>query len=172
MDLCWRRGRKISEGAMTAPKKTIGELLGVMFRMLDSVHEGEALNTIAAMKRVVTARGFTFSDIAVLLENWSGEEIEAKKYSDTEAEAIYTKGIEKGRAERPQQEPTEFFDGNNQPQWHAIALYCQRHYERLEQKHREFIDDMAGNTVWRTPTEKQGKYLLSMFYRLGRGKLQ
>ena len=157
---------------MSAQKKTIGELLGTMFRMLESAHEGEVLAAIAGMKRLVTTRGLTFSDIAVLLENWSGEEIEAKKYSDTDAEVIYAKGVEKGRAERPQQEPTDFFDANNQPQWQAIALYCQRHYERLEPKHREFIDDMAGNTVWRTPTERQGKYLLSLFYRLGRGKLQ
>ena len=156
---------------MSTLNEPIAKRIAKLFRMLGSDFEGEILAAVNRMKSLFKEERLSFHDIATVIENCNGE-IEEKKYSDADAEIIYNRGVEKGRAERPQQEPTEFFDADNQPQWHAIALYCQRHYERLEQKHREFIDDMAGNTVWRAPTEKQGKYLLSLFYRLGRGKLQ
>jgi hypothetical protein len=48
-----------------------------------------------------------------------------------------------------------------------MALWCQQRYDRLEGKHREFINDMAGLTVRREPTEKQGKYLTSLYHKLG-----
>ena len=41
---------------------------------------------------------------------------------------------------------------------------------RLRDKEREFVDDMAGRTVWREPTEKQGKWLKSIWFRLGGGR--
>jgi hypothetical protein len=39
----------------------------------------------------------------------------------------------------------------------------------LRPKEREFIDDMAGRLQWvgREPTEKQGQWLLSIFFQLG-----
>jgi hypothetical protein len=157
--------------AMNTLNEPIAKRIGKLVRMFGSDNEHERGNALERLVVVLKEEKISFNDLATVIENANGE-IEAKKYSDTDAEIIFAKGVEKGRAERPRQEPTEFFDTNNQPQWHVIALYCQRHYERLEQKHREFIDDMAGNTVWRAPTEKQGKYLLSLFYRLGRGKLQ
>jgi hypothetical protein len=156
---------------MSALNEPIAKRIAKLFRMLGSDFDGEILAAVNRMKSLFKEERLSFHDIATVIENCNGE-IEEKKYSDTDAEIIFNRGVEKGRTERPQQEPTEFFDADNQPQWHAIALYCQHHYERLDPKHREFIDDMAGSTVWRAPTEKQGKYLLSLFYRLGRGKLQ
>jgi len=34
-------------------------------------------------------------------------------------------------------------------------------------KEQEFVNDIASRTVWREPTERQGKWLKSIFYRLG-----
>jgi len=154
---------------MSAQKKTIGELLGTMFRMLDSAHEGETLAAIAGMKRLVTTRGLTFSDIAVLLENWSGEEIEAKKYSDTDAEVIYAKGVERGRAEqaRKQDAPPEFYDADGAPRWYEIAMFCQKHTTRLSAWEREFINSVAGQVMYRQPSSKQVRHLLAIFVKLG-----
>jgi hypothetical protein len=53
-----------------------------------------------------------------------------------------------------------------------MAMYCQQHLRRLDSKHHEFIDKMASTTVYREPTEKQGKYLLSLFIGLGSGRRQ
>jgi prophage maintenance system killer protein len=55
--------------------------------------------------------------------------------------------------------------------WEAVSLFLQRNKDRLEAKHHQFVDDMASRTVYgREPTEKQHKYLHSLFYKLG-GKL-
>ena len=53
------------------------------------------------------------------------------------------------------------------PPWHEIALSGQRRSSRLRAKEQEFVNDMASRTVWREPTKKQGKWLKSIFYRLG-----
>ena len=150
------------------------DLLARILGRLGSDFDGEVLAANARLKSLLKEEKLSFHDLATVIENCNGE-IEEKKYSDADAEIIFAKGVEQGRVDearnRPQ-EPTEYFDADGEPQWHAIALYCQRHSERLEERHREFINDMAGNTLWRPPTEKQGKYLLSLFYRLGKGKLQ
>jgi len=46
-------------------------------------------------------------------------------------------------------------------------LYCQQRSDRLQSREREFIDHMASLTVWREPTEKQAKWLKSIYYKLG-----
>ena len=52
-----------------------------------------------------------------------------------------------------------------------VALFLQRNKHRLDPKHHEFIDDMAGRTAWgEEPTERQHKYLHSLFFKLG-GKI-
>ena len=63
----------------------------------------------------------------MVIENTSGE-IEEKKYSDTDAEIIFAKGVEKGRAEeaRKQTAPPEFYDADGYPRWNEIAVFCQK----------------------------------------------
>jgi hypothetical protein len=160
---------------MSALNKTVAERIATLFRLLGSNFEGEVLGAVAAMKRLFASEHLTFHDIATVIESCNGE-IEEKKYSDTDAEIIFSRGVETGRAEearkRPLAEPTEFYDADGHPQWHAIAMHCQKNCQRLDRRHHEFINDMAGNTVWRPPTEKQGKYLLSLFIRLGNGRQQ
>ena len=152
----------------------LAKRIGKLIRLMGSSFEGEAIGAVTGLRRLMQTEGIAFNDLALLVENCDGR-IEEKRYSDADAEVIFARGVGQGRIDearyRPQAEPTEYYDADGEPQWHAIALYCQRHYESLEQKHREFIDDMTGNTLWRAPTEKQGKYLLSLFYRLGKGKL-
>jgi len=59
-------------------------------------------------------------------------------------------------------------DTDGKPDWTHVALYLQREKHRLDSKHHQFVDDMAARTVWkREPTEKQHKYLHSLFYQLG-----
>jgi hypothetical protein len=146
----------------------VAKRIGKLFRRLASNFEGEQLNTVAAMKRLFASEGLSFSDIATVIENANGE-IEELKYSDADAEIIFKRGVEKGRVEeaRKQQAPPEFYDADERPRWNAIALFCQQQQQRLRPNEQEFIDDMAGQTMWREPTEKQAKWLLSIFIRLG-----
>jgi hypothetical protein len=137
--------------------------------MLSSDYDNEVLAAVGRMKNLFKAEGLSFSDIATVIENCNGE-IEEKKYSDSDAEIIFTKGVEKGRAEeaRKQETPPEFYDIDGRPRWTAIALFCQKNIARLRDEwERTFINDMAGKTLWREPSEKQAKHLLAIFVKLG-----
>ena len=152
-------------GALNEP---VAKRIAMLFRMLSSNYEGEVLSAVAAMKRLFAAEGLAFNDIATVIESCNGE-IEERKYSDSDAEIIFARGVEKGRAEqtRVQAGSPEFYDADGRPRWNAIALFCQKNHQRLRPTEQGFVDDMAGNTLWREPSEKQARWLLSIFLRLG-----
>jgi len=153
---------------MSALNEPIAKRIAKLFRMLSSDYDGEVLAAARRMKQQLVGEGLSFNDIATVIENCNGE-IEERKYSDSDAELIFAKGVEKGRKEEANRKdlPPAFYDADGQPRWSAVALFCQQHHRRLRPKEQEFIDDMAGKTMWREPTEKQGKWLLSIFIRLG-----
>ena len=65
----------------------------------------------------------------------------------------------------------DFQSTDGKPLWEAIALFLQRNKNRLDARHHDFVDDMASRTAFgREPTERQHKYLHSLFYKLG-GKI-
>jgi hypothetical protein len=143
--------------------------------MFGSNFEDEAKAALVKLRQLSLAEGLSFNDLAIAIENCEGI-LEEKKYSDVEMQWSYGQGVEKGRAEearkRPLQEPTDYFDADGRPQHHAMAMYCQRNYEHLSDKTREFVDDMIGKTMWRTLSPKQEKWLISIFHQLGSGKRQ
>jgi hypothetical protein len=154
---------------MTTIDEPVAKKLSRLIRMLSSSYENEQHNALRMMQRTLEAAKLSFNDIAVLIENHSGE-IESKKYSDADADIIYAKGVEKGRAEEARKVtlPPEFFGTDGQPQWNVIALFCQKHVNQLRSDwERTFISDMAGKTMWREPSEKQAKHLLAIYVRLG-----
>ncbi|MGE5219287.1 MAG: hypothetical protein ACM3SP_20005, partial [Chloroflexota bacterium] len=94
---------------MTTLNEPIAKRLAKLFRLLASEFDGEALAAARRMKELLATEGLNFNDIAVVIENVDGE-IEERKYSDADAEIIFAKGVEKGRAEevRKQKAPPEF----------------------------------------------------------------
>jgi hypothetical protein len=48
-----------------------------------------------------------------------------------------------------------------------MARWCQQRANRLRENERQFINDIASRTVWRAPTERQRKWLESIFLKLG-----
>jgi hypothetical protein len=159
--------------AVSALNEPAAKRIATLFRLLASDFQGEVLGAVAAMKRLFAAEGLTFHDIATVIESCNGE-IEEKKYSDADAEVIYQRGVQKGRKDEAgkREVAPEFYDADGHPRWNEVALFCQRQHQRLNPKETEFIDDMAGKTMWREPTEKQAKWLLSIFIRLGGRKPQ
>jgi hypothetical protein len=154
---------------MSTLNEPVAKRIAKLFRLLASDFEGEVLAAVRRMKTQLEAEGLNFNDIAVVIENHNGE-IEERKYSDSDAERIFARGMEKGRAEEAQRRdlPPEFYDANGQPRWNEIALFCRKNVVQLRSKwEREFITDMAGKTLWQQPTEKQAKHLLGIFIRLG-----
>jgi hypothetical protein len=160
---------QVSGGVMGNKRKTPIERIADLFRLLESDHEGEVMGAVAAMKRLCRSEGLAFADIAIAISNHQGE-IEEKKYSDSDAEIIFARGVEKGRIEeaRKQQAPPEFYDADGYPRWNEIALFCRKSSDRLHNEwERTFINDMAGKTLLREPTKKQAKHLLAIFVKLG-----
>jgi hypothetical protein len=82
---------------------------------------------------------------------------------------LYDAGYQDGmRAVEDRQHGTDDFHNiDGTPCWHEIARFCQQNRDRLRESERQFINDMAARSVWREPTEKQFKWLRSIFYRLG-----
>jgi hypothetical protein len=153
---------------MSNLNEPIAKRTATLFRMLSSEHDGEVLNAVRAMKRLFATERLTFHDIATVIEGCNGE-IEERKYSDSDAQVIFARGVEKGRAEeaRLPDAPPEFYDTDGKPRWNEIALFCQKETTRLRGNEREFVDDMVGQMLWRQPSQKQTKWLLSIFRKLG-----
>jgi hypothetical protein len=154
---------------MSALNEPVAKRIGKLFRLLSSEHDGEVLNAARAMQRLLESERLSFHDIAAVIEGCNGE-IEERKYSDTDAEIIFARGVEKGRVEqaRERDAPPEFYDADGEPRWLEIALFCQKNGEALRSEwERTFINDMAGKLLWREPSEKQAKHLLAIFIKLG-----
>jgi hypothetical protein len=137
--------------------------------MLSSEYEGEVLSAVAAMKRLFAAEGLAFHDIATVIENCNGE-IEELKYSDSDAEIIFARGVEKGRAEsRGRSLSTSYFDEDGEPRWAEIAKFCHEHpaLRGLKPNEQEFIDELQTKLRWRSPSRAMGGFALSIFWKLG-----
>jgi hypothetical protein len=152
---------------MTAESKTYEQRLAGLVRMLGSDSEGEVLATHGALKRHLASRGVSFTDLGDAIEKLATGGLE-----QAELERVFEAGRAKGLSEAGRQQAEELavygqrLDGSYD--WEAISLFCQREKARLEAKHHQFIDDMAGRLLWgREPTPKQGTYLLSLFRQLG-----
>jgi hypothetical protein len=83
---------------MSSINEPVAKKIARLLRLFGSDFEGEAINALMAMRRLVASEGSSFNDIATLIENHQGE-IEEKKFSDADAAVICAKGVEQGKAE-------------------------------------------------------------------------
>ena len=153
-------------GALNEP---LARRIATLFRLLGSSYEGEVLGAVAAMKRLFAAEGLAFHDIATVIESCNGE-IEERKYSDRDAELIFARGVEKGRAEsRGRSLSANYFDDDGEPRWAEIAKFCHGHpaLRSLKPNEQEFIDELQTKLRWRSPSRAMGGFALSIFWKLG-----
>jgi hypothetical protein len=89
--------------------------------------------------------------------------------TDAEMKKLYDAGYRAGlrEAENGNHGSEDFHNVDGTPHWHEIARHCQQHSNRLRENEKAFVNDMAARTVWREPTNKQEKWLRSIFFRLG-----
>jgi hypothetical protein len=91
----------------------------------------------------------------------------SKAVEDARA-AGYAEGV---RAAENRHNGVDAFHSTTGAEWIRVALYVQREKHRLPVQHHQFVDDMAARTVWdREPSERQHRYLHSLFLKLG-GKI-
>src|SRR5262249_8297868 len=149
--------------AVTSNLAPITDKLGKMIRMLASDRDGDVIAAARAIGRLLRNQGLDIHALAEGIDNPNGS-----GFSEAEMKKLYDAGYDAGlrAAEEKHHGSADFANVDGTPSWHEIALFCQRHKDRLRDKEREFVNDMASRTVWCEPTEKQAKWLRSIFYRL------
>ena len=156
---------------MAATGKPFETRIADFVRLLGSNSEGEVLAAHGALKRLLASRGVSFTDLGDGIERLASGGLE-----QAEMQRVFDAGYSKGLEDSTRKQAEELTVYGQHPDgsydWEAISLFCQREKARLETKHHQFIDDMAGRLVWgREPTPRQGTYLLSLFRQLG-GRLK
>jgi hypothetical protein len=139
-----------------------------LVRRLSSPHDGEVVATMRALQRVLEANGLDIHAIADPLEAVNGKHIpeeQLQKVWDT----AFAAGVQ--ATENRQHGVDDFIGTDGKPTWQAVALFLQRNKHRLNPRVHEFVDKMAAQTVWdEEPSERQHKFLHSLFFQLG-GKI-
>ena len=134
-----------------SPRRTpLEQKLGTFIRMLASERDGEVVAAARAIVRTLKGAGADIHVLAERVEKANGSEL-----TEAEMRKLYDAGYDAGvrAAEAKQHGPGDFYNVDGTPAWHEIARFCQRSRDRLREKEREFINDMASRTVWREPTE-------------------
>jgi hypothetical protein len=134
-----------------------------VIRRLGTCDKVDIVNTVLGLQRLIDVHA-----LAAHIENPV-----AVSLNEAEAKRIWTAGYTRGvqDTENKQHGVNDFIGVDGKPTWQAVALFLQCNKHRLPEKHHEFVDDMASRTVWDyEPSEKQHKYLHSLFFKLG-GKL-
>jgi hypothetical protein len=140
----------------------IGRIPKVLLLMLSATIPAEI---IAARDALVKLLKETGSDIHALVGQTNG-------VSEAEMAKLYAAGFEAGMRAVEQKHfgNRGFYNTDGMLAWDVVARFCQQDSDRLRDKERQFINDIAAKTVWGEPTAKQQKWLRSIFLRLG-GKL-
>lgn len=150
-----------------ATEKPFESRIADLVRMLGSDFEGEIVATQRALKRLLASRDVTFTDLGDAIEKLATGGLE-----QAEMERVFNagraQGIEETRREQAEAKAAFGLKSDGSHDWEAIALHCQREKSRIEAKHHQFVDDMASRLAWGCePSEKQAKYLISIFRQLG-----
>jgi len=152
------------EQAVTDNLAPITGKLGKMIRMLASDCDGDVIAAARAIRRTLRGEGLDIHALAEGIEEPNGGAL-----TEAEMRKLYDAGYDAGlrAAEDKHHGAADFANVDGTLSWHQMALWCQRHSSRLRAKEQEFVNDMASRTVWREPTQRQGRWLKSIFYRLG-----
>jgi hypothetical protein len=147
---------------------TLEEKIACAIRMLGSDEDGDVIAAVHGLNRLLASAGTDLHGLATGIEKLG--KMNGSGLSKAEMEKVFSAGYAKGveDTENKLHGIDDFRAADGKPAWEAVSLYCQRNKDRLAAKHHEFIDDMASRTAWsREPTEKQHKYLHSLFFKLG-----
>lgn len=149
------------------PLAPVADKLGKFIRLLKSNRDGEVVAAARAIVRTLEGAGADIHDLAESI----GATPNGKKFTEADAREIYQRGVDAGRRAATQARPVTFRNVDDDgPPWHAIACECAAHRDRLrDQREKDFVADMVR---WTTrggqPTEKQAKWLRSIYVRLRR----
>jgi hypothetical protein len=141
-----------------------GRVQKVLLLMLSATQPGEIIAARNMLQKLLQDAG---TDIHEFVGKTNG-------LSDAEMKKLYDAGYKDGlvAGESKQQVVTvNFHNLDGTPAWEAVAQYCLQHDDGLTENEQKFVRDMGVRATWqRAPTEKQERWLRSIFFKLG-GKL-
>jgi hypothetical protein len=168
------RARGMSADDARAKCELLTKRLGSRIRMLASAADAEVVSAARSAAEIMKSFGADFHAVADQVERRvDGAGPTNGVATKADIRKIYDQGYAAGvrDAENKRFGSSDFIDENGLPAWHEIALFCQRNIDRIKKPSEcEFINDMAGKTLWREPTERQATWLKDIFLRLG-GKI-
>jgi len=136
--------------------------LATCLRLLGSDQDGEVVAAVRALKPMLRSIGEDLHDLAARVEKPTLNEAEMRK--------IFDAGVETGKAEAAQHGDGEFRAVDGTPPWEDITVWLQRYddqHDRLTARERDFVNQMAERVLWHEPSERQARWLLEIFRRLG-----
>jgi hypothetical protein len=148
---------------LTSTLAPIADRLGKLIRLLSSDRDGEVVATAHAIRRTLQSAGLDVHALAAQVEKPLGS------FNEAEARKLYDAGYAQGyQAASSANERGGFHDVSSPLlSWHETACWCRQRSARLRSRERKFVDQITAQTLWREPTERQGRWLKSIFYRLG-----
>lgn len=129
----------------TIDDKLAKKITGIV-RQLTSDKPGEAAATEAFGRTLQSAGVDIIYAVAERIEHSGG-------LSDAEMQEIFDGGAAKGLRQAKQQARINGVF----PSAHDMALYCRQHDDRLREKERDFVNDMAARSIWRGLTQRQDR---------------
>jgi hypothetical protein len=130
-----------------------------LIKMLSSPNDGEVVAGARAIVRTLqAAEGTDTHELA--------ERVEGRKLSQTEMQIIYAKAFRDGKSAAT---AANEFNPVGVPTFYSMACETQAKANgRLSPKEQDFVEDMVRWCAHREPSEKQAKWLHSIYCRIGR----
>jgi hypothetical protein len=145
----------------------VAEKLGKLLRLLTSDRDGEVLAAARAIVRTLSSANLSIYDLADRIDMSVAN---GKTFTEQQVIEIYQRGVEDGLRKADEKRfnsGEEFRNTDGSISWHGIAIFCLERIDCLDARHHQFVRDMAARTVSWEPTEKQGKYLKSLYFQSG-----
>jgi hypothetical protein len=134
------------------------EKIGKLIKMLSSPNDGEVVAAARAIVRTLQAEGTDIHELA--------ERVEGRKLSQAEMQIIYDKAFRDGKSAAT---AANEFNPVGVPTFYSMAFEIQAKANgRLSPKEQDFVEDMVRWCAHREPSEKQAKWLHSIYCRIGR----
>jgi hypothetical protein len=142
------------------PQRTVLEVntdkVTKLIKMLSSPSDGEIVAAARALMRTLESEGNDIHDLAKRIESNGG------RISPAERSRIYEQ--ERQRARQQAQRET----AKAGPSFYEMACEIQRKEGSLTERERGFVADMVRWCARREPSDKQAKWLHSIYCRVGR----
>jgi hypothetical protein len=166
---------------MTDKLDTVMPKLVPLLRMLSSTAEREVLTAVRALLRLLASAGLDIHALVERIERGGDDKLSAaemQRIYDAAYEKGFNDGTEHGRrsavlAAQPRGVFAVSVDsGINGYSWQQIAEHCLANKHLFYGKNLDFIESVAEQLRWRSPSPDQARWLRDLFMRKFHGRIE